>query len=79
MIKRLLEFYRRTRGPIVTGNGVVSTWASTILRQPHVRKMIEVGGGTTNIGSGSGDKTPSPDWDVKWPDGDGKANDFTGI
>lgn len=24
----------------------------------------------SSIGSGSGDK--SPDWDVKWPDGDGK-------
>jgi len=21
----------------------------------------------------------SPDWDVKWPDGDAKANDFTGV
>jgi len=26
------------------------------------------------IGSGSGDKTPSPDWDVKWPDGDAKGS-----
>ena len=27
---------------------------------------------SNRIGSGSGDKTPSPDWDVKRPDGDGK-------
>jgi len=31
-----------------------------------------IGGGTKSIGSGSGDRTPSPDWDAKWPDGDGK-------
>ena len=71
MIKKLLEFYRRTRGPIVTGNGVVSTWSSTILRQSHVRKMIEadgrVGGGTANIGEDDG-------WDAKWPDGDARAD-----
>ena len=37
-----------------------------------------IGGGTKSIGSGSGDKTPSPDWDVKRPNNDGK-NDFTGV
>lgn len=36
-----------------------------------------IGGGSSTIGAGSGDKTPSPDWDVKRPNNDGKGSTET--